>query len=353
MSRHIGGIQQVGIGTTNLQRDWKWYRKHFGMDIRVFEDAAEAPLMTQYTGGEVRKRIAVLALNMEGGGGFEIWQYVSREPTSPKSPLSLRDMGILAVKMKARDVAKAAESLGRMGVSKITALSGEAEGGRHFFVSDPVGNWFEIIEGQEFFNSTGRPTGGVFGVLIGVSDMDRSVRFYRDLLDFDVVVSDQEDVFEDFQGLRGSNEQYRRVILEKSKMPIGPFSPLLGTNQIELIQPLEGTGHHVFQDRFWGDPGFIHLCFDVQDMTGLKEKAAKLGYPFTVDSADSFDMGKAAGRFGYVEDPDGTLIEFVETHRLPIVEKWGWHINLAKRDYREKSLPRWLLNCFRFNRVKR
>jgi hypothetical protein len=63
-------------------------------------------------------------------------------------------------------------------------------------------------------------------------------------------------------------------------------------------------------------------------------------------------MGKAAGRFGYVEDPDGALIEFVETHKLPIVEKWGWYVDLKRRSGKGKSLPRWLLNCFRFNRVK-
>ncbi len=130
-----------------------------------------------------------------------------------------------------------------------------------------------------------------------------------------------------------------------------PFNPLLGKNQIELIQPLEKKGRKIFADRFWGDLGFIHLCFDVRNMEGLKEKADKLGFGFTVDSANSFDMGKAAGRFSYIEDPDGALIEFVETHKLPIVEKWGWFIDLTKRK-EGKSLPSWLLNCFRFNRVK-
>src|SRR5690606_24064729 len=91
--------------------------------------------------------------------------------------------------------------------------------------------------------------------------------------------------------------------------------------------------------------------FDVRNMSGLKEKAAELAHPFTVDSANSFDMGKAAGRFGYVEDPDGALIEFVETHKIPIVEQWSWYIDLKKRNP-NKSLPRWLINCFRFNRVK-
>jgi len=34
-------------------------------------------------------------------------------------------------------------------------------------------------------------------------------------------------------------------------------------------------------------------------------------------------MGEASGHFAYVEDPDGTLIEFVETHKIPIIKKLG------------------------------
>jgi hypothetical protein len=50
----------------------------FGVDVRIFEEAAEAPLMTKYTGGVVHARTATWALSMDSGGGFEIWQYTSR-----------------------------------------------------------------------------------------------------------------------------------------------------------------------------------------------------------------------------------------------------------------------------------
>ena len=53
-------------------------------------------------------------------------------------------------------------------------------------------------------------------------------------------------------------------------------------------------------------------------------------------------MGDASGHFTYIEDPDGTLIEFVETHRIPVVKKLGWYIDLRKRD-RTQQLPKFLL----------
>ncbi len=48
-------------------------------------------------------------------------------------------------------------------------------------------------------------------------------------------------------------------------------------------------------------------------------------------------MGDAAGQFAYIEDPDGTLIEFVETHKVPLVRKLGLSINLPKEGSRKTT----------------
>ena len=54
-----------------------------------------------------------------------------------------------------------------------------------------------------------------------------------------------------------------------------------------------------------------------------------------------FDMGDASGHFTYIEDPDGTLIEFVEAHKVSIVKKLGLAIDMSKRNP-EKPLPKLL-----------
>ena len=92
----ISGIQQIGIGVDNLREAWQWYREHFGMDIRVFEENAVADLMLPYTGGQPQARHAALTLNLQGGGGFEIWQYTKRTPAAPKNKLQMGDLGIYA-----------------------------------------------------------------------------------------------------------------------------------------------------------------------------------------------------------------------------------------------------------------
>lgn len=83
MERFIHGIQQVGIGVCDADAAFEWYKKIFGTDIVVFKDHATASLMKQYTGGVAQKRYAILAMNMQGGGGFEIWQYCDKEPRCP------------------------------------------------------------------------------------------------------------------------------------------------------------------------------------------------------------------------------------------------------------------------------
>ena len=121
----------------------------------------------------------------------------------------------------------------------------------------------------------------------------------------------------------------------------------MGADCVELVQALDRTPRKIYEGRYWGDPGFIQICYDVTGMRELERFCAEKGHPFTVDSCPggiTFDMGDASGHFTYIEDPDGTLIEFVETHRIPVVKKLGWFIDMKKRDPL-KPLPKLLFRA--------
>ncbi len=354
MKKIICGIQQMGIGVPDVQQIWKWYRKFFGMNIKVFEDAAEAPLMTKYTGGEVHKRTATLALSMEGGGGFEIWQFTSRNTEKPVFDIRLGDFGLYACKIKSRNVEETYQYFVKKGAKVLGEPQMLPNGEKTFFVEDPNGNIFQIVKGTAWFKNTGHPSkcGGVFGSIIGVSDIDSSIQLYKDILEYETVEYDETGIFEDLKMLPGGNGRFRRVLLSHKEERKGPFSKLLGPSKIELIQSLDRNDcRKILENRFWGDWGFIHLCFDIQGMDDLKKECEENGYPFTVDSAETFDMGEAGGRFSYIEDKDGTLIEFVETHKVPILKKIGWYIDLTKKK-RGQSLPKWVLSAMGLNKVK-
>jgi catechol 2,3-dioxygenase-like lactoylglutathione lyase family enzyme len=350
----ISGIQQIGIGVSNVAEAWKWYRKYLGMDIKVFEESATAALMLPYTGGVPQKRHAVLALNLSGGGGFEIWQYTGRVPQSPKFVPALGDLGIFAAKIKARNILKTHEYFTYEKL-KASPVVNDPEGRTHFFLTDPYNNIFQVIESKNWFADENKNTGSVYGVIIGVTDIEKSVKVYSDILGYDKVATDIKGKFDDFSSLNGGDAMFRRVILKNSKPRLGAFAKLFGDSEIELVQVEDRIPRKIFEGRFWGDLGFIHLCYDIQGMESLKTECARLGSPFTVDSSsalgNSFDMGEAAGHFSYIEDPDGTLIEFVETHKVPILKKFGWYLNLRKRDP-EKFLPNWVVKALGMNRGK-
>lgn len=355
MSKYwIRGIQQVGVGVGDLEVAWKWYRKYFGADICVFDDNHPAEFMLPYTGGEPRPKRAVMAINMQGGGGFEIWQHQGFEPRYASFEFKLGDLGIFSCKIKTRNVEKAYSFYKEEGVY-VTPPVKDPAGNLTFWLKDPWNNWFHIVPNESWFKKTKAPSGLACGVVIGTSDIDKSLKVYQDILGYDVVDYDVSGKFADLAGVNGGQGEFRRVRLSHSEERRGGFGKLFGETEIELIQSLDRKGRDMFEDRYWGEPGFIHVCFDIFGMNALRQKCKEVGKPFTVDSqaaqeGTSFDMGDSSGLFSYIDD-DKTLIEFVEGHRLPLVKSIGWELDLKNRPP-EKPIPGWIMSALKTKRIK-
>ncbi len=366
----ICGIQQVGIGVANVQEAWDWYRKTLGFDVKVVDDKGVAERMLPYTGGKPQPRHAFLVVNLRGGGGLEIWEPQERELKYLDYTPEFGDLGIFACKIKSRDVRAAYEQFKAQGENVLTEPRLSPAGYEHFFMRDPYGNLLEIEADGYCFIDYETCTGGNNGAIVGVSDMDKSIKFYGAIADYDKVIYDITDTFEDLKGLPGGEYKCRRVLLGRSKAPEGPLSEVLGTSHIELISrcfdredilkratddsaEIKGIPipRKLYEGRYWGDPGFIHLCFDVRNMDKVQESCEALGHKFVCDGGRDFSMGAADGHFTYVEDPDGALIEFVETFKIPVMKKWGLSLNLADKDD-HKPLPRWMTKALRFLRSK-
>lgn len=351
MSAFITGIQQVGIGVCDAQEAKYLYRDLFGMDVLVFDDIANAHLMTQYTGNEIHQRRAILSLNMQGGGGFEIWQFTSRKPSTHTNQPRIGDIGIFGIKIKAADIYNAHRFFGKSELNGITPVFQAPDGNKHFWIKDRYGNDFNVVEGKSWFKRDKKICGGVVGAIIGVSDMAKALDFYKNILGITEVVYDIIAPYTDVPREQQANNVCRRVLLTKQPALQGAFSKLLGCVNIELVEARSRVPDKIFANRFWGDCGFIHLCFDVTNMEGLKEYVISQRHHFTVDSADTFPMGNSGGRFCYMEDPDGTLIELVETHKVPVIKKLGIYFNLKKRK-NKSPLPDWMLSLLSLNKIK-
>ena len=251
----ICGIQQVGIGVEDLQTAWQWYNRHLNIQIPMVDDEGVAERMLPYTGGKPQPRHAILAITQRGGGGFEIWQPQGRKVVYPKEPLRLGDLGINICKVKAKDINIAYNHFLDNEITILSDISVSPLGLEHFYIQDPWGNIFEIEKDDYCFLDVEQHTGGSNGVVIGVSNMDKSIEFYSKLLDYDIVAYDKTDVFNDFGDIIGGNCKIRRVELKRSKPVCGPLSDLMGNSHIELVQNLDIEPRKTLEGRWWGDPG--------------------------------------------------------------------------------------------------
>lgn len=324
--RFLYGFQQVGIGVTNIQAAVKWYATVLLADIKVLEDNNPATYMAPYMGNQPRQKTAIILMNQHGGGGFELWQHTEHKPTSGPE-VTRGDLGINCVVIYTSGLEKAKAHFRHHQVPIKTIDDKTIE------ITDPFGNAIRIAE-KSLADKT--LLTGVHECLVGVSSTQKAISFYRSF------------------GFEVAN-QYREKTLQITTLncanrATGRLGTFLGECKIQLLERTEGNPKKIYDNRFWGDPGYIHLCFDVYNLKSWVMHFDQVS-PFTVLSNPDFTMGQAQGHWGYLEDPDGTLIEMVEAHYVPIIKKLGLSINLRKRSPL-KPLPNWLIKAMRLKKVR-
>lgn len=137
---------------------------------------------------------------------------------------------------------------------------------------------------------------GISHVAIGVSDMDRSLVFYRDAIGLEVLLDTEEDVLGErrravYLGLGGSGPHEPFVVLDQ-QLTSGPFG-----SPPRILQ----LGTHHFS--FWVDdvPATHRAMVDAGGRTVVKPELV-----------DSVAYGEAPGRqvmTAIVKDPDGNPVQ--------------------------------------------
>ena len=345
-------MQHIGVAVTQMDRSLKWYRQLFGMDIPFFDSVQEAPLMDSHTRGETIAKRASMVLNLQGGCAFEVLQAASFVPKPASWEIASGDLGLTTVQMKTKDIQKMhAHARQFAGERCDEKLSITPWGASTFYLNDPDGNAFQILEAEDSFARTSHPSGGVLGCTIGVSDMEASLKLYANQLGFDKVVFDETGIQSDWFHRPHGQEHYRRVRLTQANPGAGGFGPITGRTYIELVQAKDRSGRFIFEDRIWCDTGFAHLGFDVRGMDSLGKALAKHGFGFRCDTADAIGMGETKVHCTYIDDPDECWLEMIEVHKIPIIEKWGLFLDVQKRGA-DEALPMWILRALRFSRIR-
>jgi catechol 2,3-dioxygenase-like lactoylglutathione lyase family enzyme len=139
---------------------------------------------------------------------------------------------------------------------------------------------------------------GIHHFALTVSDMERSLAFYRDLFGLEVL-SDrvvERDYVEQITAVEGAH--VRLVHLRG-------FG-----KQVELLEYLAPRGAE--RARGLPDAGSAHLCFVSDDLDEDVERLQSAGVTFRSLPVVTTNGPNRGGRGIYIEDPDGNAVEVVQ-----------------------------------------
>lgn len=124
--------------------------------------------------------------------------------------------------------------------------------------------------------------------MIRVTDLERSVRFYTDVL-----------------GLR----EQRRKVLEKADATLVFLTDAAGAHAIELTYNHDGRGYDLGTQ-------FGHFAFGVPDLDAARAELAGHGVDFT---RGPYTVSAGGNRIAFIKDPDGIELELIE--RVPVDDR--------------------------------
>lgn len=136
---------------------------------------------------------------------------------------------------------------------------------------------------------------------IAVSDMEQSLRFYRDGLALEVVVD------------RVASDEYlfRILALRAESIRIVYLRIPQTSSMIELLE-FRGIEREPVSARPC-DPGCSHLCLYVSGIDALHSRLKGMGFPSRAPGPTLITAGPNLGAKGlYMIDPDGYLLELFE-----------------------------------------
>jgi lactoylglutathione lyase len=152
---------------------------------------------------------------------------------------------------------------------------------------------------------------GIWHFSFTVSDLDRSVAFYRDLLGLELVhVQEQDNAYT--RSLVG----YRDAALRVAQFAIPGAGPGASTHHLELVEyrsPRMEPG-----DGEIARPGAAHLAIAVADIAGWHRRLTAAGVEF-FSAPNSITAGINIGGWAvYLRDPDRNVLELLQPPPRPI-----------------------------------
>ncbi len=217
----------------------------------------------------------------------------------PRAPANA--LGLAGLTLETRELPEVLRRLRAAGAEVLTnrVLPGGGEPPRVACVRDPDGELFQLVStGSSSFGARQRhwwPS--LPHLILTVSDLGQSVRFYRDVLGLLVEGETRVEGGQAVGLLELPEASFRQAALWKAGLCL-----LLREYHAPKTLPKRGGGMNQL--------GFTHLSFNVHDLPGTLDAARRFGVEMMDDTAIVLDPTQPPVAI-FLRDPDGQLIELL------------------------------------------
>ncbi|MGE0444075.1 MAG: VOC family protein [Vicinamibacterales bacterium] len=271
------------------------------VQIRPVSNAAPDPLVWNLTNTKGSRFRNVFMETTNTPFGLELSEFFDI-PRSDRAA-SPWDPGASRLIFHVRDLNAVLSRLEAAGAPRVTTGGAPVDtpDGRAVLVRDPDGYLVQLAQASAAEIAAAGP-GPVIRTTIGltVADTARSLRYYRDLLNFEVGDTRRGTAAElALNGLAGGELRQTPITIAGTKVTV-----LLD----EFVLPPGATA----QPFRWKieDVGSPQFQLQVRDLDALIARTKEAGYRFLSVGAEPIQRG--FGRFVFAIDPDGVLVEYVE-----------------------------------------
>jgi catechol 2,3-dioxygenase-like lactoylglutathione lyase family enzyme len=299
----VVGMLNYIHAVNDLDTTLAFYNDVFGLkgEPRPFPNPG-VPALTNSPG--VSLRMAVLRLPNESFG-FELTQFsgVDRRPGRPKHT----DPGAALIALRVNDIAPVLAAIKKR-KDRIVSSSGAPvtiptpRGNiQLLLIEDPDGYFIEVVQSTPPTGVTSE--GNVYDASVGltIADRESTLKFYHELLGFDL--NGKTDFSSDplISDLVGSPHAQSRELV--GNIP--------GTKALMAFYEYKGVSRTPFHLRV-PDPGAPAIALRVKDLDGLLMRVRAAGVPVTSLRGEVVQFSPTV-RTIFVEDPNGLNIELFES----------------------------------------